>query len=476
MAATNYDFTIEQGTIFGLDFVYKNSSNQIIDMSNYCCTLRIQPNGGSNTNLITYSTTGINVKSSYAFILYPSEGKISLRLPAETTNSFDWESAIYELEVITPELFYRGGSRVVKRLLKGTITLDKRSIPSSTIPTCITTQEGGDNAEAAADAAGLTSSFGILDSCIGSPCEFIGGDATIYEFINSSTDESVMYLRDKIVDENPYGKSSPFPFSLSAPESKLIERLDVFIDGFTHSSPQDIRLLLTHNGSGVLLLDQNKFTSYSNKPKNLSFVISDYAVTRPNGERPTVANVIDYNFSLLENKNLGVALPGLQGQFSLNNKLIYEAFDSSDSNRDISVYGSGLKTFEGMNVNGSWKLYGIDYNNGDAGAIRAIKLIVYFQNEQSNNLNNSSSCGLLPRTITLIGTAVTISGDLTSQLSNSDIIIIEYNNGTGTVASTRTISSAPSYSTGTGNTTFTIDSAIGGTVNNPKLIKYNTIG
>jgi hypothetical protein len=178
----------------------------------------------------------------------------------------------------------------------------------------------------------------------------------------------------------------------------------------------------------------------------------------------------------LENKNLGVALPGVQGQFSLSNKLIYDAFDSNDSNRDISVYGSGLKTFEGMNVNGSWKLYGIDYNNGDAGAIRAIKLIVYFQNEQSNDLNNSSSCGLLPRAITLIGTAVTISGDLTSQLSNNDIIIIEYNNGTGTVASTRTISSAPSYSTGTGNTTFTIDSAIGGTVNNPKLIKYNTIG
>lgn len=470
MAATLYNFSIEQGTIFGIDFSYRDSTDNAIDLSNHCCIMRIQPAGSSD--IIAYSTTSQTVTADYYFAIKPETGTISLRLPAETTNGFTWESAIYELEIITPDLFYKGSSRVVKRLLYGTISNRLRTIPSDTVPSCSISEE-------APDIAGATdlaiSSAGIADSCIGSPCEFIGGNATIYTFYNTSTDDGVLYLRDRIENENPYGKSSPFPLGLSIAESKIIERVDVFVEGFSHDSPQDIRLLLTHNGSGVLLLDQNKFNAYNNKPKNLSFVISDYAQTRPDGKPPITNNVLDYNYALLANKNLGATLPGAQGTHTLNFPLPANAFEDSDPNGSISVYSSGLKTFEGMDCFGDWKIYGIDYNEGDNGSILAMKLIVYFQNEQSNDLVNSSVCGMLPRYVSLIGTSATIYGDITSELSLGDMILIEYDNGYGSVATTRIIDSTPSYSTSTGNTTFSIDNAISGTVNDPKIVKYNNI-
>jgi hypothetical protein len=470
MAATEYNFTIEQGTIFAIDFSYLNASNSAMDISNCCVVLRIQPLNGPNTNLITLTTTGNTTTISYSLRMFPEKGLISLRLPAETTNSYTWTTANYELEITYPDLFYNGGSRIVKRLVQGTITLKKRLIPADSLPSCSLTEDAAVVFGAEQD----LSSYSILDSCVGSPCEFIGGNANIYPVYNTSTSESVIYFKDRIsVDnENPYGKSSPFPASLSVTESRIIERIDVLFDGFSHANPTDLRVLLVHNGSGVLLLDQNKF-SYNNKPKNLSFIISDYAVARPDGSSPSTSNLGDYKDTLIENKNLSVTLPGCSNPASLSYPLPSGAFDSSDSNKNISVYSSGLKTFEGMNVFGDWKLYAIDYNEKDSGLVGAVKLIVYYQNESSNSSTNFNACGNLHRDITLSSTSVSIDGDVTYVLASGDIVIIEYNNGSGIVATTRKISSTPSYSTVTAKTTFTIDSAITGTVNDPKLLKYN---
>lgn len=471
MAATEYNFAIEQGTIFAIDFNYKDTLNNPIDISNACVLFRMKPLNGSNTNLITFTTTGNTTTSAYSFRISPEKGLISLRLPAETTNAYDWASANYELEITLPDLFYNGGSRIVKRLLQGTITLRKRLIPADFVPSCTITEEGTEVYGMEQD----LSSYSISDSCVGSPCEFIGGNANIFPIYNIDTLESVIYFRDRVLinNENPYGKSSPFPASLSVTESRIIERVDVLFDGFTHSNPTDLRVLLVHNGSGVLLLDQNKF-SYNNKPKNLSFIISDYAVPRPDGSAPTMSNLTDYKDNLIENKNLSVALPGCANPASLNYPLPSDAFAESDPNGDISVYASGLKTFEGMDVFGDWKLYAIDYNEKDSGLVGAVKLIVYYQNESSNTSLNFNACGNLHRDINLSGTSVSIDGDITYGLSIEDIVIIEYNNGSGIVATTRKISSTPTYSTSTAKTTFTIDSSITGTVNSPKLLKYNT--
>jgi hypothetical protein len=473
MAATEYNFNIEQGTIFAIDFRYLDSRSNPRDLSNHCIIMRIQPLDGLNSDLITLTTTGNTTTPNYSFRLIPPEGRIQLRLPAETTNSYSWTTANYELEIISPDLFYNGGSRIVKRLIQGTITLRTRLIPSANIPSCTVSEEIID--QSFTGDLDL-SSYSITDSCIGSPCEFIGGNAVIYNMFDPLTELPTIYLQDRVLanNENIYGKSNPFPLSVSVTESRIIERIDVYFDGFSHSSPTDVRLLLTHNGSGVLLLDQNKFPG-DNKPKNLSFILSDYAIPRPNGSDPTLANIRNYIDPLVANKNLAVALPGCVNPASLSYLLPIQAFNSSDSNRNIPIYSSGLKTFEGMDVFGDWKLYGIDYNERDSGLIGSVKLIVYFQNESSNSELNFNSCGDIHRNIVLSGTAVTIDGDLTYLLNNGDIVIIEYDNGSGIVATTRTISSDPQYSTVTAQTTFVLDSAILGTVDAPKLLKYNVV-
>lgn len=471
MAATEYSFAIEQGTIFAIDFRYLNSQQIPIDLSNHCIIMRIQPLDGPDLNLITLTTTGNTTTPSYSFRMVPPEGRIQLRLPAETTNSYSWASANYELEIISPDLFYNGGSRVVKRLLQGTIAIRSRLIPAASLPSCTVSEDGSD--QVYGSELDL-SSYSISDSCIGSPCEFIGGNAVVYNMINPANDLPIMYLQDRVLanNENIFGKSNPFPLTVSVTESRIIERIDVFFDGFTHSNPTDLRLMLAHNGSGVLLLDQNKFPE-NNKPRSLSFVLSDYAVPRQDGSAPTITNVMNYDNPLIANKNLASALPGCSNPSSLSYPLPSGAFNASDSNKNITVYGSGLKTFEGMNIFGDWKLYAIDYNEKDSGLIGSVRLITYFQNESSNSTLNFNACGNIHRDITLSGTSVTINGDLTYGLDNNDIVIIEYDNGSGTVATTRTISTVPSYNTQTATTTFIIDSAISGTVNNPKILKYN---
>lgn len=473
MAATTYDFTIEQGTVYAIQFTYKTINNTAVDLSNHCCVLRIKPLDGPNTSAIVLTTQGSYVTASYSFTLDATNGQITLKIPAETTNAYTWTSANYELEIIEPNLFYEGGSRVVKRLVQGQIRLKTRLIPASFVPSCsqVATDEGTVSENIS------TSSYGITDSCIGSPCEFIGGNATVYTFFDPINDQSVLYLKDKapLYNENPYGASLPFPISVNVSDDKILERLDVFIDGLSHSNPTDIRMILVHNGSGVLLLDNNKFPG-NNQPKNLSFILSDYANIRPDGTRPTVLNVKNYQDALIADKNYAAALPGTKSFSSLNFPLDPNAFAANDANQNISVYGSGLKTFEGMNVSGVWSIYAMDYNEGDLGQINSIKLIAYFQNESSNSNTNFNSCGFIPRDININNIEVTIEGDLRSQLSQGDTVIIEYNNGSGLVTVTRKITSEISYSTQTGDSTFNISSAIvDTTVSYPKLSKYLSV-
>jgi hypothetical protein len=473
MAATVYDFTIEQGTVYVVQFTYKTINDTPVDLSNHCIVLRIQPVDGPNTSVITLTTQGSYVTTSYSFTLDATNGQITLKIPAETTNSYKWSSASYELEIIEPNLFYEGGSRVIKRLVQGQIRIQPRLISADFVSSC---SQAATNEATIADSI-ETSSYGIADSCVGSPCEFIGGNATIYTLYDTVSDQSVLYLRDKAnaFNENPYGISSPFPISINVTDNKILERIDVLIDGFSHTNPTDIRMILTHNGSGVLLFDNNKFTS-NNRPKNLSFILSDYANMRPDGSEPAVLNVRNYQDALIADKNLAVALPGTKSPASLTFPLAAAAFAANDSNRNISVYGSGLKTFEGMNVSGLWSVYAMDYNEGDLGQINSIKLIAYFQNESSNSNSNFNSCGFIPRDINLNGTEITMDGDLTSQLSDGDTVIIEYNNGSGLVTVTRKIVGSVTYSNQTGDSTFNISASIIDTsISYPKLSKYISV-
>ena len=132
MAASKYDFSIEQGSSFKLSLVYKDDNNNPIDLTNWCARLTWKTN--TNTTQ-TFSTENIDY-SVYKFSIEPLIGKITLMIPASTTNSFLFNAAKYDLELQSDDDLYVGGGKYIIRLIYGTINIVKRFSQSSSLLEC----------------------------------------------------------------------------------------------------------------------------------------------------------------------------------------------------------------------------------------------------------------------------------------------------------------------------------------------------
>jgi|694.fasta_scaffold141769_2 hypothetical protein len=132
MAASKYDFSIEQGTSFKISLIYKNSEGNPINLTNWCARLIWKTNNGTTQ---TFSTDNLDY-SVYKFILDEVAGKLTLLIPADTTNSFNFTTAKYDLELQSPDDLYDGGGKYTTRLLFGTINLVKRNSQSSIALDC----------------------------------------------------------------------------------------------------------------------------------------------------------------------------------------------------------------------------------------------------------------------------------------------------------------------------------------------------
>lgn len=131
MAAAEYNFTIQQGSSFTISFTYKDSSNTAVDISNWCARIIMTT---SDNQTITYSSGTTN--SNYKMTVDGVNGKITLLLPAITTNNFTFKTAKYDLELESDDVLYTGGGNYTDRILYGTITILKRSSHNSTILEC----------------------------------------------------------------------------------------------------------------------------------------------------------------------------------------------------------------------------------------------------------------------------------------------------------------------------------------------------
>lgn len=134
MAASKYDFTIEQGSSFKLSIVYKDENGSPVDLTGWCA--RITWKTSNNTTQI-FSSTNMDY-SVYKFTIDPPEGKLTLMIPASTTNSFSFAYAKYDFELQSPDDLYTGGGKFTTRILFGTINISKRFSQSSQILECST--------------------------------------------------------------------------------------------------------------------------------------------------------------------------------------------------------------------------------------------------------------------------------------------------------------------------------------------------
>ena len=109
MSAANYNFSIERGTSFRLSLIYKDSNENPINITNWCArlTMKTEYNSVSKKSLSAtkiYSTTNLDY-SLYKFFIDGPEGKLTLLLPSDTTNDFDFDSAKYDLELQSDDTF-----------------------------------------------------------------------------------------------------------------------------------------------------------------------------------------------------------------------------------------------------------------------------------------------------------------------------------------------------------------------------------
>lgn len=132
MAASKYDFSIEQGTSFKLSLIYKDADGNIVDLTNWCARLSWVTNAG-----VTQVFTSDNINYSvYKFSIDGTNGKITLMIPATTTNSFDFFTAKYDLELQSPDDLYNGGGKYSTRLLFGDINIIKRYSHTGNVLEC----------------------------------------------------------------------------------------------------------------------------------------------------------------------------------------------------------------------------------------------------------------------------------------------------------------------------------------------------
>lgn len=132
MSASKYDFTIEQGSSFKLALVYKDANGDPIDLTNWCARLIWTTNNNINQ---TFSTTNTDY-SVYKFTIEALNGRLVLMIPPETTNTFNFNTAKYDLELQSDNDFYSGSGKDIIRLLFGSITMTKRYSQTTDLLEC----------------------------------------------------------------------------------------------------------------------------------------------------------------------------------------------------------------------------------------------------------------------------------------------------------------------------------------------------
>jgi hypothetical protein len=133
MAASKYDFSIEQGSSFRLSIIYKDENNNIVNLTGYCARLTWRDSSG---NVKIFSTTNIN-DNDYKFTINGVNGQILLLISSDATNTYEFITAKYDFEIQSPDDLYVNGAKETQRILYGTIKLNKRYSQTTTNMDCI---------------------------------------------------------------------------------------------------------------------------------------------------------------------------------------------------------------------------------------------------------------------------------------------------------------------------------------------------
>jgi hypothetical protein len=109
MTAGLYNFTMDQGSNWNLNVIYKDSAGVVINLTGYTAAMQLRQNYNSDTAELTLST------SNGGIVITGAQGKLVLAATAAQTAALDAGYYVYDLEITS------GG--VVTRILQGQITV-----------------------------------------------------------------------------------------------------------------------------------------------------------------------------------------------------------------------------------------------------------------------------------------------------------------------------------------------------------------
>ena len=112
MAASKVNLSIQQGATFRKKITWKTGTPAtLVDLTGYTARMQIREEVVAEAVLIELSTANSRIT------LGGAAGTIELYLPPSVTEAIDWESGVYDLELVEPD-----GINVV-RLFEGSVTI-----------------------------------------------------------------------------------------------------------------------------------------------------------------------------------------------------------------------------------------------------------------------------------------------------------------------------------------------------------------
>ena len=109
MTAGLYNFTIDQGSNWNLNVIYKDDTGAVINLTGYTAAMQLRQNYNSEEADLTLNT------SNGGIVITGAEGKLVLSATAAQTGALDSGNYVYDLEITS------GG--VVTRIIQGQITV-----------------------------------------------------------------------------------------------------------------------------------------------------------------------------------------------------------------------------------------------------------------------------------------------------------------------------------------------------------------
>jgi subtilisin-like proprotein convertase family protein len=353
MAAATYNFYIEQGSDFQITFQYLDNNSNPIDVSNYCARLRLKD---SNNTIRLYSSSvgcGNYSLTTNAF------GYIIWNLPASTTKDFNFDSAVYDLDI-----GLNGQSVQNTRISTGRIEIIKNNFPdcnsSSTDRSCANCGDiscedsngfsiGGSGTGSGVSPTGDNPTPTPTPTII-SPCNIIQEDFCGY--LCQGMDMFGKLYSGSGFNVPDVGFTSG---TISIADTGIITNVEISIDKLTHNYPQDLSMILVPpSGQKILLSSHNKIKNY-NSLNGLSFAFSNKAL-------PSVylnnRDNEDYYLNILDKRS--------SYNFTLDN-INYESLDAS------------ITGLVGYSCSGDWSLIIKDEDIGSSGSISGWHIVLTYE-------------------------------------------------------------------------------------------------